>query len=100
MKCGQFEDILMRFNWTISDDQRHKAHEAFTNLKCQLTGINANQPNVGLANICENGKIAYDLHQVIRHQIAIDNDSNSLNIDLDTPMQISNEEMASIERIK
>lgn len=100
---GQLEDILCRFYWrNLKDDQREEAHNTLADLKCMLTGLNRNQPNMGLHNISEDGRIAYDLHQVIRHQIAHDhpNDLHQYDVDFDTPRQVSNEPLAKIEHMK
>jgi hypothetical protein len=99
---GQLEDILCRFHWkNLKDDQRDEAHNTLTDLKCTLTGLNPNQPNMGLHNISEEGRIAYDLHQVIRHKIAHDNpdDRHKYSVDFDTPLKFSSESLAKIESL-
>lgn len=99
---GQLEDILCRFHWrNLSDDKLDEARDILVNLKYMLTGLNPNQPNIGLHNISEEGRIAYDLHQVIRHQIAHDNpdDHHKYDVDFDTPMQFSSESLAKIESL-
>lgn len=96
---GQFEEVFMRFHWEkIDDDGRTKALEMLTDLKCMLTGLKPNQPNVGIGNVCEEGKIAFDLHQVIRHRLAKDNpNQHPYSVDLDRPMKYSKEILAQIE---
>lgn len=101
---GQFEDIVNRFHWRNikNNDERDRAFELFRDLKCMLTGLQSNQPNIGLGNISEKGRIAYDLHQVIRYQLANDNpnsDYRFLSVDFDPPHQESNEPLAQIEPI-
>ncbi|OGT43321.1 MAG: hypothetical protein A3F13_02420 [Gammaproteobacteria bacterium RIFCSPHIGHO2_12_FULL_40_19] len=96
---GQFDEIFYRFIWkNINDDERSKVREMLNELKFVLTGLKPNQPNMGLGKICEDGKIAYDLHQVIRHQLAKDNPNEPpYSIDLDPPMKYSKEIPAKIE---
>ena len=97
---GQLEDILCRFHWrNLNDDKRDEAHDILVDLKCMLTGLNPNQPNMELHNISEDGRIAYDLHQVIRHQIAHNNpnDCHEYSVDLGTPRQVGSESLANIE---
>lgn len=99
---GQFEDILHRFPWkNLNDDKRDEARNILVNLKCMLTGLNPNQPNMGLHNISEEGRIAYDLHQVIRNKIAHDNpdDHHKYSVDFDPPLKYSSESLAKIESI-
>lgn len=98
--AGQFEEIVDRFYWrNVKDnDELNKATELFTDLKCLLTGLQRNQPNMGF-NISEEAKIAYDLHQVIRHRLAKDNpdEHHKYSVDFDTPRKISKEALAEIE---
>ena len=100
---GQFEDIIYKFDWRNikSEEERDRAFDLFRELKCMLTGLKQNQPNIGLGNICEDGKIAYDLHQVIRHRIATDhpNDYGEFCVDFNKPRQVSNEPLAKIDDI-
>lgn len=95
---GQFEEIL-KFYWHSDQEKISKAKEVLTDLKVLLTGIKPNQLNIGLHDICEDAKVAYDLHQVIRYKLAHDRPHNTgdiLTVDFDTPRQISEEPMAEI----
>jgi hypothetical protein len=100
---GQFEEITSHFPWrNFKDhDELDKATEIFTDLKCLLTGLKRSQPNMGLHTIPERGKIAYDLHQVIRHRLANDNPdkSHKYSVDFDTPRKTSQEPLAEIESL-
>jgi len=101
---GQFEEIVDHFDWKNlkEADESTKAWELFRDLKCMLTGLKRSQPNIGLGNISERGKIAYDLHQVIRHRLANDNSEgrDTLSVDFRTPTQQSAEPLAEIDVYK
>lgn len=98
---GQFEQIVHRFDWQNSkeDNVSIKATALLVDLKCVLTGLNKSEHNIGLGNICEDGKIAYDLHQVIRHKLANTDSSSSHpdSVDFNVPRQVSNEALAEID---
>ena len=103
---GQFEEIVDRFHWRNikNENERDQAFELFRDLKCMLTGLQRSQPNIGLGNISEEGKVAYDLYQVIRYRLANDDTKKSnysfLSVDFNTPHQKSNEPLAQIEALK
>jgi len=57
--------------------------------------------NLGIGNISENGRNAYDLHQVIRYRLALDGiKPEMLTFDFSPPTQRGSQPLAQIERLE
>lgn len=95
---GQFKEIINRFLWGACDDKDlEEAKKILTRLKFLLTGMEDNS-NIGIGNIIEDGRNAYDLHQVIRHRLALDrvDHQNKLSVDFRSPHQWGTQPLAEI----
>lgn len=100
---GQFAyaaDILPFKDWrrrSIFRDELHKLEPLYTNLPPHA--------NPGIAQADEQFRITFDLYQVIRHRLWWDKNPKGWDkgfppIDSDTPLKVSEQELAKIEEVK
>lgn len=100
---GQFAKVLDRFEWKeLSNDEKKRIEYMLTDLKCMLTGVEGNG-YIGIGQISEDGRIAYDIHQVIRHCLAHNtkptpNSWTEWTVDFDKPSQYGSETLCEIEK--
>jgi len=84
--------------WDKQENIR-EAENLLYEVKKLLTGLKHNV-NPGITMVNNNAKIAYDLHQVIRHRLAWDEnpEGDFWNVFFDTPMQVSDQPLAEINK--
>ncbi|MHB1949680.1 MAG: hypothetical protein ACYCQI_16400, partial [Gammaproteobacteria bacterium] len=62
-----------------------------------LTGMR--NGNLGIGNVSDSSKIAYDIHQVIRYQLAWDKEPcGDVGVSFDPPMKWGSQPLAKIEK--
>ena len=102
--CGQFEEILR--HPTIEKSLLQKEDTQFTrrvssgmldSAKQMLTG-HAPGVSTGITVADEPNRVAYDIFQVIRHQMAIDDDEHELSVHRQEPMQWSDQPLPEITK--
>jgi len=90
---GQFTEITssLMFQWKGQRENRDQAEACLDLAKNLLTQLNGNQYfSIRAPDVQEKFKIAYDLHQVIRHRLAWDRDAApSWNVHKDEPWRTS-----------
>lgn len=105
LQGGQFDTVLNRFSWKELDvEERNKIREMLTDLKCMLTGVERNA-YLGIGQISDDGQIAYDIHQVVRHALAVNSDFSPTNwsnwtVDYNEPLQHGSEPLCHVKGIK
>jgi len=101
--CGQFEEILR--HPTIEKEVmlgkvRHAgvkvARQELDRAKQLLTG-HAPGVSTGITTADEPNQVAYDMFQVIRNRIAIDDDEHEFSVHKQEPMQWSDQPLPTIE---
>ena len=97
MEGGQLTWVFSMIPWKNTENI-NTAIPIIAHLQQLLTGID--EGSLGIGNVSERSKIAYDLHQVIRHQLAIDRDTDEWNCDLSSVRQYGNEPLATIEKLQ
>ena len=97
---GQFDEIRTLF-WDAKPENFKKADKILSRLKFLLTGMGDNG-NLGIGNISEKGRNAYDLHQVIRHRLALDRPEShhEFSVDFHPPFQWGTQPLAQIEGLE
>ncbi len=97
---GQFNEIKNLF-WAAKPEDFKEVGKILTRLKFLLTGMEENG-NLGIGNISEDGRNAYDLHQVIRHRLAVDMPElhHEFSVDFHSPLQWGTQPFAEIEGVK
>ena len=107
--AGQISEILWHpsvaekmwvKNSNLSENQMNQklVRQLLDDIKRIIWGYKPNE-NGGISMAEEIDKIAYDLHQVIRHKIAWDGKPKGGNtVDFHKPMKYSKEELAKMER--
>ena len=82
------------------EDQK-EAEKILNKLKYLLTKIDDNG-GLGIGNISEDARNAYDLYQVIRHQLVLEQDepADRMTIDFDPAHQWGNQPFAEIRGLK
>jgi len=97
---GQFQEIIDLF-WDAKPENVKEAEKILTRLKYLLTGM-GEDGNLGIGNISENGRNAYDLHQVIRHRLALDKPESrhEFSVDFRSPSQYGTQPFAQIEGLE
>jgi hypothetical protein len=96
----QFERIKDLF-WGTKSEHFEEIGKVLSRLKYLLIGIEDNS-NLGIGNISVEGRNAYDLHQVIRHCLALNRatkPSHWLTVDFNPPTQCADQPLAQIERV-
>jgi hypothetical protein len=100
---GQFETVLDRFEWKkLTREEKNKIEKMLTDLKCMLTGVEENA-YLGIGQISDDGQIAYDIHQVVRHCLANNTKTDPTNwinwsVDYRTPCQYGSEPLCQIKK--
>ncbi len=98
---GQFANVINRFEWKkVSESKKDKIDEMLSYLKCVLTGVEGNG-YMGIGQINNDGQIAYDVHQVIRHCIAhntkpLPTNWSNWTVDFDKPSQYGSEPLCEV----
>src|SRR5437879_842303 len=69
MEAGRLEWIFSMISWKYYE-KLQSAEPMLKELQLLLTGMQ--RGNLGIGNVSNSAKIAYDLHQVIRHRLAWD----------------------------
>lgn len=94
---AKFDVILESISWEKRDNLE-KVSEMLLDIKQLLTNLSRNA-TYGIGKVSEEAKIAYDLHQVIRHQLAWDEKpEGDITIDFDTPRKVSQQDLATINK--
>ena len=95
LESGQFERCFSVIPWK-QKDKMAEANELLNRLQLLLTGMN--RGNLGIGQVSEKAKVAYDLHQVVRHYIAWANEPRGgETVDFWNPLQMSHEPLAKIK---
>lgn len=98
MESGQLDYVFSMIPWKHNEDLK-SAKPLLKELQLLLTGIQ--NGNLGIGNVSNSAKMAYDLHQVIRHRLSWDENPNGgIQVNFDKPMKWSDEPLAKIERIE
>ncbi len=98
MESGQLEWIFSMISWKYYENLE-TAEPLIKDLKKLLTGMQ--KGNLGIGNVSEKAKMAFDLHQVIRHRLSWDeNPDGGVAVHFNKPMQWSGEPLAKIDRLK
>jgi hypothetical protein len=100
---GQFSEITsgLWFKWKVNDpDTLDVCEKIVTTAKSMLTDLPRNSYfGIMSADVQENCKVMYDLHQVIRYRLAWDRrpDTKDWDIHKDEPMRVSSSPLPSIK---
>lgn len=96
---GEFNEIRKLFSNTKPENCK-EIEKTLSRLKFLLTGMEENS-NFGIGNISEKGRNAYDLHQVIRHRLAVDKHESyhEFSVAFHSPYQWGTQPLAQIEGI-
>lgn len=70
MEGGQLQWVFSMFPWKHSENLKN-AEPLLNELQQLLTGMQ--KGNLGIGNVSNSARMAYDLHQVIRYRLALDN---------------------------
>lgn len=94
MEGGQLQWVFSMISWKHYENLKN-AEPLLNELQQLLTGMQ--KGNLGIGNVSNSARMAYDLHQIIRYRLALDDKQNSNN--LNSPMQWSDEPFAKITSI-
>ncbi|SRR5579883_3416055 len=95
MESGQLQWVFSMISWRHHENLKN-AEPLLNELQQLLTGMQ--KGNLGIGNVSNPAKMAYDLHQIIRYRLALDNKQGG-NDSLNSPMQWSDEPFAKITPI-
>lgn len=94
LESGQFECCFDMIHWKYPEN---RAEVDALLKKCQLLLTGMNNGNLGIGNVSDKARIAYDLHTVIRHHFAwMHKPSGGLTVDFDKPMHYGSEPLAVV----
>lgn len=97
MEAGQLEWIFSMIPWKYYE-KLESVEPMLKELQLLLTGMQ--RGNLGIGNVSNSARIAFDLHQVIRHRLAWDKyPQGRMGVDFDPPRKWSNQPLAKIEQI-
>ena len=95
MEGGQLEWAFSMIQWKYPDNLE-AADLLLKELQLLLTG--KDRGNLGIGNVSNSARMAYDLHQVIRHRLSWDNEpSGGMAVHFNPPMQWGDQPLAKIE---
>lgn len=97
---GQFDEIKNLF-WDAKPENFKEADKILSRLKFLLTGAE-DSGTLGIGNISEKGRNAYDLHKVIRHRLALDSPEShhEFSVNFHPPIQWGTQPFAQIEGLE
>lgn len=97
MEAGQLELVFGMIPWKYYENLE-LAEPTLKELQLLLTGKQIG--NLGIGNVSNSARIAYDLHQVIRHRLAWDNEPNGgMGVFFDPPKKWSDQPLAEIKLV-
>lgn len=97
MEGGQLEWVFSMIPWKYYD-KFESAKPMLRELQLLLTGMQ--NGNLGIGNVSDSARIAFDLHQIIRHRLAWDREpQGGISIFFDPPMKWGSQPLATMEQI-
>lgn len=103
---GQFTEIATgwMFNWKVDHEQKNVAEKILQAAKGMLTDLGRSHPYYSISSpeVPDQCRIAYDLHQVIRHRLAWDRSpvKEITNCHKDEPMRYGKSNLATIQEVE
>lgn len=97
LEGGQLERCFSMIPWKYQENQ-DEANALLEKLQMLLTGM----PNgsLGIGNISDQAKCAFDLHHVIRHHLAWErNPAGGVTVDFHKPLHKAREPLAKISKL-
>ncbi len=100
--CGQFEEILghpTMVKRLLRGESQHARRVSSSLLDAAKQILTGHVPgsSTGITVADEPNRVAYDIFQVIRHQLAIDNDDHELSVHRHEPMKWSEQPLPVIK---
>ena len=97
IEAGQLEWVFSMIPWKYRENLE-SAEPMLKELQLLLTGMQ--RGNLGIGNVSNSARIAFDLHQVIRHRLAWDKEpKGGMGVFFDPPMKWSDQPLAEIEQL-
>lgn len=97
MEGGQLEWVFSMIPWKYHE-KLESVEPMLKELQLLLTGMQ--HGNLGIGNVSDSARIAFDLHQVIRHRLAWDREPQGrMSVSFDPPMKWGSQPLAKIEQL-
>lgn len=100
LAMGQFTELTndFWFHWPADHDERDVCGNILNTVKTMLTGLDRNAYfSISSPQVEEKFKVMYDLHQVVRYQLAWDRSpADDWNVHKNEPLKVSQSPLAKI----
>lgn len=97
IEAGQLNEVFSMIPWKYYENL-DSAESMIKELQLMLTGMETG--NISISELSNLARISYDLHQVIRHQLAWDIEpKGGIGVSFNPPIKWSDQPLAKIKRL-